>query len=88
MCSSTVHMNSSTIHEHPTHSSTASVENKAKLFKGNVQYVQFSIHLEWIYKMMPRIVDRGKIVKNKEIPRSEDPLEELAQEFGEWTRNP
>jgi hypothetical protein len=32
-------MNGSTGHEHPTHSSTANVKNKAKLLKGNVQYV-------------------------------------------------
>jgi hypothetical protein len=37
---------------------------------------------------MARIVDRGKIMKNKEIPRSEYPPEELAQDFGEWRRNP
>jgi hypothetical protein len=38
--------------------------------------------------MRARIVDRGKIVKNKGIPRSEDPPDELAQDFREWRRNP
>jgi hypothetical protein len=38
MSSSTIHMNGSTGHEHPTHSTTTNVNNNAKLLKANVQY--------------------------------------------------
>jgi hypothetical protein len=38
--------------------------------------------------MMARIIDWGKIVKDKGIPQSEDPPDELTQDFREWRRIP
>jgi hypothetical protein len=62
-CSSTVHMNSSTSHEHITQSTLTNVYNKVKLLKGSVPYAPTSLLLKQIHKRMPRNIYQGKRVK-------------------------